>query len=131
MLKSITHLLPLTFICKSSPHLKDRRIIRILWLSGFEQVCFDFVDRFLQLFRRLKKRDCIVVTFAHLTTIQALQHSNIVVNNRLGQREHRSEIMIEPLRNISRHFNVLDLIPANGHVVGVEDQDIRGHQYGV
>ncbi len=39
--------------------------------------------------------------------------------------------MVEPLGNIPGHFHVLYLVTANGHIVGVENQNIRCHQYRV
>ncbi len=36
--------------------------------------------------------------------------------------------MVKALSDISGHFDVLDLIPADGHFVGVKYQDVCGHQ---
>ena len=37
--------------------------------------------------------------------------------------------MIETLRNVAGHLHVLDLIPADRHLVRVEHQDVRRHQH--
>ena len=39
--------------------------------------------------------------------------------------------MVEPLSNIPCHFQVLNLIPADRHIVGIEHQNISRHQYWV
>ena len=37
--------------------------------------------------------------------------------------------MVEALRDIARHFQVLNLVAAHRHLVRVEHQDVRGHQH--
>ncbi len=37
--------------------------------------------------------------------------------------------MVEALRNVARHFDVLDLIASHRHLVGIEGQDVGGHQH--
>ena len=39
--------------------------------------------------------------------------------------------MIETLRNVARHFNVLYLIAPDRHLVRLEHQDVGGHQHRV
>ena len=39
--------------------------------------------------------------------------------------------MVKALCDIARHFQMLDLVTANRHAVGVEHQNIGGHQYGI
>ena len=39
--------------------------------------------------------------------------------------------MVEALAEIARHFDVLDLVAAHRHLVGLEDQDVGGHQHRV
>ena len=39
--------------------------------------------------------------------------------------------MVEALGEIARHLDVLDLVTTHRHLVGVEDQDVGGHQHRV
>ena len=39
--------------------------------------------------------------------------------------------VVKTLRNVTRHFNVLDLVAPHRHFVRVEQQNIRRHQDGV
>ena len=66
----------------------------------------------------------------------------MVVNLRLGKREGFGPVsadrapciaikMIETLGNIARHLDVLHLVATDRNLVGVEDQNVGGHQYGV
>ena len=55
----------------------------------------------------------------------------MVIDHRLGQGECLAVVMIEALRNIPRHLNMLNLVAADRHLVGIKNQNISSHQYGV
>ena len=40
-------------------------------------------------------------------------------------------MVVEALRHVARHFQVLGLIPPHRHVRGVEQQDVSAHQHRV
>jgi hypothetical protein len=45
-----------------------------------------------------------------------------------GQDEHLAVKTVEPLRDVPRELDVLLLVLAHRHLVGVVEQDVRGHQ---
>ena len=121
-------MLPLCFVCKGTPNLKNGRVVGVLRLARFQQVRLDFIDRFLQLFGRTEQGNRVAVAFTHFSAVETLQYRNVIIDDCFGKRKNWAVVMIKSLSNISGHLNVLDLISPHWHAMGVEDQDIRRHQ---
>ncbi len=49
----------------------------------------------------------------------------------LGQREVLAVEMVEALRHVARHLDVLHLVAAHRHLVRLEHQDVGAHQHRV
>ena len=47
----------------------------------------------------------------------ARQHRHILAHHRFGQHEQLTEVMIESLGHIARHFQVLHLVTPDRHIV--------------
>jgi hypothetical protein len=109
--------------------------VRVLGLAGQLAVGDDAGDRLAQrLLAALEQRDDVVVALAHLAAVQAGQQLHRLVHLRLGQHEELlagAEQVVEAGGHVARHLDVLDLVLAHRHAVGVEHQDVRGHQDGV
>ncbi len=71
-----------------------------------------------------------MVALAHLAAIQARQRRHLLVDHHVRQREVLLAIhVVEALGEVARHLDVLDLVTAHRYLVGLEDQDVGGHQH--
>ena len=52
----------------------------------------------------------------------------MLVDHGLGQHEDVAVVVVEPLRDIACHLDVLLLVPAHRHLGCLEYQDVSGHQ---
>jgi hypothetical protein len=86
---------------------------------------------FLSCARGAEQRDGVVVALAHLAAVQAGQGGHVLVDHRFGQREVLAVQVVEAGGHVARHLDVLHLVAAHGHLVGVEHQDVGAHQHGV
>ena len=106
--------------------------IRILRLSGQLRVRHDLHDRFTQsLFSAFKEGNNVVVALTHLAAVQSRKDRGVFVDQCFGQRKDLLPVsvhLIESCRDISAHFNVLDLITADRNEISLENQNIRCHQ---
>ena len=111
---------------------KQWAFVFLLGFARLFEVGYDFVHRFLPLFRRLKQRNGVAVGFGHFAPIQPHQQLHVFINRRFGQHENFfAKAVVKALGDIARHFNVLDLVASHGHAVGFEHEDVGGHQDGV
>ena len=106
-------------------------MLRVLGLAGLQKIGLDSVDRFSELLFALEERDRVVIAFAHLAPVQALQYGHVVIHPGPRQHEQLGDVVIETLRDIAGHLHVLNLIPPYRDVVGSKHKDVRRHQHGV
>jgi hypothetical protein len=81
--------------------------------------------------RRREQRDGVVVALAHLAAVQAGQGRDGFVDHHFRQHEVLAIDVVETGGEIARHLQVLDLVAADRHLVGLEHQDVGGHQHRV
>ena len=116
--------------------------IRVLGLARFARVGDDFCNGFAQrLGAALEQRHGVVVTLGHLAAVEAGQGGDAFVDHHFGQHERFAVAarraprlavdVVESLPDVARHFDVLDLVASDRHLVGVEDQDVGRHQHRV
>ena len=77
------------------------------------------------------KRNGVAVGFGHFASVQADQEFDVFVDFHFGQGEDFFETVVEAAGDVARHFDVLDLVAADGDFVGVEHENVGGHQDGV
>ena len=111
--------------------LEQRRAFGGLGLAGGARVGHDAHDELAQLFFGGEQRDGVVVALAHLAAVQPGQGGHVVFDHHRGQREVFAVEVVEARRDVARHFDVLDLVAAYRHLVGVEHQDVCRHQHRV
>ena len=112
--------------------LEQGRAFDFLGLAGRARVCGDAVDQLFELLTRGKQRNRVVVALAHLAAIKAGQGCNAFFHHGFGQGKVFAAVdVVEAGSHVARHLQMLDLIAAYGHFVGVEDQDVCAHQHGV
>ncbi|KAG0733259.1 hypothetical protein G6F23_013522 [Rhizopus arrhizus] len=79
-----------------------------------------------------ESRNGVVVALAHLAAVEAGQRCHLLVDHHVRQREVLLAVhVVEALGEVARHFDVLDLVAAHRHLVGLEDQDVGSHQHRV
>jgi len=49
----------------------------------------------------------------------------------LGHAERLAEAVVEALRDVARELEVLALVVADRHEIGLVEQDVAGHQHGI
>ena len=109
-------------------------VVRILGLARQLRVGDDAGDGVLELLGAAEQRDGVVVALGHLAPVQARQGRHILLDHRLRQGEQLAplaEQVVEALADVAGHLHVLDLVAADRHLVGVEHQDVGGHQHRV
>ena len=111
--------------------LEEGRALHVLGLAGRARIGQDAADQLLELIARAEQGDRVVVALAHLAAIQPRQRGHMLVDGRLGQREVLAIQVVEAGRHVACHLDVLDLVAAHGHLVGIEDQDVGPHEHGV
>ena len=77
---------------------------------GFQAVGFDFHDQFAELLFVRKQRDDIVVTLAHLAAVEACESRCVFADHRIWDDQNIAIAMIEALRDVARHFQMLLLV---------------------
>ena len=83
------------------------------------------------LFSAFKEGNNVVVALTHLAAVQSRKDRGVFVDQCFGQRKDLLPVsvhLIESCRDISAHFNVLDLITADRNEISLENQNIRCHQ---
>jgi hypothetical protein len=111
--------------------LEQGRAFGVLGLAGRARIGHDARDLLLQLRARREQRDRVAVALAHLAAVEAGQGGDGVVDLGLGQREVLAVLVVEALRHVARHLDVLHLVAAHGHLVRVEHQDVGAHEHRV
>ncbi len=111
--------------------LKEGGAVGGLGLTRRFGVGHDAHDQFAQLGWRREERDGVVVALAHLATVQTRQCRHVLFNHGLWRREVLAVEVVEARGHVARHFNVLDLVSAHRHLMGVEHQNVRAHEHGV
>ena len=111
--------------------LEEGRALHVLGLAGRARIGQDAADQLFELIARAEQGDRVVVALAHLAAIEPWQRGHMLVNRRFGQREVLAIQVVEAGRHVARHLDVLDLVAAHGHLVGIEDQDVGTHEHGV
>ena len=111
--------------------LEQRRSFGFFGFARQARVGQDSHHQFAQFVSRRKQWDGVVVALAHFSAIQAGQGGDVFLDCRFWQREMLAVQMIEAGRNVARHFDVLDLVTAHRHLMGVEHQDVSRHEHGV
>ena len=115
-------------IRKTLEKLEDITTFRILdFFHGFG-IGLDLHDGLAQLFFRRKKRNHVVIGFAHLLPVQSGYDRHLILND--GFRDHQclSVKMIETQGQIPGDFQMLFLVLPNRHNMGIINQNIRCHQ---
>ena len=114
----------------------ERGAVGILGLTGQTAVGDDAGDRFVKrLAAALKERDHVVVGLAHLAAVETGEDFNGRAAR--GLRKHKEGLVglgveiVEARGDVTGHFKVLDLVVTDGHFVGVEHEDVGGHEDGV
>ena len=111
---------------------RERRALRILGFAGQLAVGDDAADRFAQrLFAAFKERNDVVVALTHLAAVEARENFDVFIDLLEGQHEEflASAVHVVKARgHIAGHFQVLNLIASHWDAVGVEHQNVGGHQ---
>ncbi|MNZ91669.1 hypothetical protein D3C78_1106630 [compost metagenome] len=124
-------------LCWRSESLEQGEQVRIVRVLGFARsagVGDDARDRVLHVLGAGEQRNGVVIALGHLAAIQARQSRHTFFDQRFGHGKEflaLTEQVVETLADITGHFHVLDLVAADRHLVGVEHQDVGGHQYRV
>ena len=111
--------------------LEQRRAFGVLGLARRARVGDDGEDRLAHLLARCEQADHVVVALAHLAAVQPGQQRHRIVHRRLGQHQVLAIQVVEALRHVARHLDVLDLVAPDRDLVRLEHQDVRGHQHRV
>ncbi len=105
---------------------------RFLGFARRARVGDDARDRILQRPRpAFEQRDDVVVALRHLAPVQAGQQRHRLLD--VGLRQHEqvvtvAEQVVEALRDVARHLDVLRLVAADRNPVRIEQQDVGRHQ---
>ena len=106
--------------------------IGVLGLAGLQGVGLDLAHQLEQLLLGDEQRDGVVVALGHLAPVEAVEHLHLLVHRRLGQGEELPLVeVVEAPGHVAGHLDVLDLVTPHRHLVGVEHQDVGGHQHRV
>src|SRR5690606_22461768 len=110
--------------------------VGVLGLPRRTRIGDDRGDQLAQRRRWREQRDRVVVTLRHLAAVETGQRGHVLLDHRLGQAEvllsgRLAVKVVEALAEVARHLDVLDLVAAHRHAVGVEQQDVGGHQHRV
>src|SRR4030067_3861972 len=107
---------------------EDVVALRILRLLGTARIGYDAHHAFTHLAGRGKNWDHIIITLAHLTTIQARDYHDVLADHRFRDGQDLPVIVGKGLSDVTRDLDVLFLISPNRDVVRAIQQDVRGHQ---
>ncbi len=111
---------------------KDAAFIGVFRLFDTLRIGDDLHDGFAQIFGARKERDDIAIALAHLASIESDNGLRAFMSECLGQFQSFSLIdEIKALGDIDSHFDVLKLVEAHGHEIGVKEQDICRHENGI
>ena len=80
---------------------------------------------------RRKQRDGVVVALAHLAAVQTGQGGDVVFNFGLGRHKVIAIAVVEAVRHVARHLDVLHLVAPDRYLVRVEHQNVGAHQHRV
>ena len=114
---------------KSLVNLEQRRPFDVLGLARRARVGHDACYQLAQLLARREQGNGVVVALAHLAPVQAGQQGDRLFNHCFGQHEMLAIVMVEAQGHVARHFNVLDLVATDRHLVRPEHQDVGAHQH--
>ena len=70
----------------------------------------------------------VTIALAHLAAIKTGNDGRILADDGLGHDEGLAVGLVELDREIARHFKVLLLVATDRHALGVEEEDIGGHE---
>jgi hypothetical protein len=74
----------------------------------------------------------VAIALAHLAAVDSGHHRGVVPDHGRGQPQHLSAIgAVDALGDVPRDLDVLHLVSADGHQVGVEEQDVGRHEHRV
>ena len=116
---------------KGLVNLKQRRAFAAFGFTRCARVGDDAGDLFAQMLTWRKQRNRVVVAFAHLAAVQPGKRGHRGFDQRFGQHQLLPIQVVKALGNVARHFNVLDLVAPDRHLVRLEHQNIRRHQHRV
>ena len=114
---------------KQPVQVEERASVGVLGSLDGRAVGDDLLDLFLDGRRVVEDVDRVVVALGHLAAVQARDHRHRLENVRLGQPEHvfpAAVDPVEPLGDVASDFEVLLLVLAHRHQVGVVEQDVGG-----
>jgi len=110
------------------------RVVRIFRLAGRTGVGDDARNRAFHVLGATEQRNGVVVAFGHFAAIKAWQCGHALFDQRFRHGEKLfaiAEQVVKALANVTGHFNVLDLVTTDRHLVCVEHQNVGCHQYRV
>ena len=112
--------------------LEQGRTFGLLGFARRARIGHDGQDALLHLGLRHEQRNGVVVALAHLAAVQTGQQGHLFVHLGFGQHQQVLAIqVVEAAGHVARHLDVLDLVAAHWHLVGLEHQDVGGHQHRV
>ena len=109
--------------------LEDVVGVRVLGVAHALGVGLDRHDPLAQGLLLLEGVDGVAVALRHLLAVDAGQQGRVGGEAVGGQGEDlRLELAVEALRHVAGEFQVLHLVLADGHQLGVDGEDVRGLQ---
>ena len=107
-------------------HVAGLRVLHVL--HGF-RVGDDPHHRLAKLFSGGKQGQLVPVGFAHLPPVDAGYGGHLFPDDGLGDDQGFAEDAVETLGDVPGHFEVLLLVPAHRHLVGIVDENVGRHQH--